>query len=442
MQIRKMAFVTTLIFFWLIAMRVSAGTSTLYVDSTTITQGSISSQSLSVLNVAQQSGTADDWATYIEAAPDNQRFIGEFKFTYTPVSSSEVLEQLVVKANTLGEGISNQRWFFQIRNNNAGTWELLGDNTNANAWVWFQQAFSITANPQHYINTNGEIRIRYRSNNAYDVSNVDFLAVEVTTEESTGGGGDDGDWWKPSPTDNLTWQWQISGTLDTSLDVDMYDVDLFDTSAAQIQSLQSAGRIVVCYFSAGTYEGWRPDWQEFFPFITGESYSGSEPPFAGNMAEWDERWLDIRRIDLLGPIMRDRLDLAVAKGCDGVEPDNMDAYTNLSEVNLPLTYQDQITYNRWIAQEAHARGLSVGLKNDVDQLADLVDYFDWALNEQCFQYNECNNYSIFTNAGKAVFGVEYQGSVANFCPQANAMQLFWLKKKLSLDAWRVGCENY
>ena len=91
MQIRKMAFVTTLVFFWLIAMRVSAGTSTLYVDSTTITQGSISSQSLSVLNVAQQSGTADDWATYIEAAPDNQRFIGEFKFTYTPVSSSEVL---------------------------------------------------------------------------------------------------------------------------------------------------------------------------------------------------------------------------------------------------------------------------------------------------------------------------------------------------------------
>ena len=441
MQIRKMAFVTTLIFFWLIAMRVSAGTSTLYVDSTTITQGSISSQNLSVLNVAQQSGTADDWATYIEAAPDNQRFIGEFKFTYTPVSSSEVLEQLVVKANTLGEGISNQRWFFQIRNNNAGTWELLGDNTNANAWVWFQQAFSITANPQHYINASGEIRIRYRSNNAYDVSNVDFLAVEVTTEESTGG-GDDGDWWKPSPTDNLTWQWQISGTLDTSLDVDMYDVDLFDTSAAQIQSLQSAGRIVVCYFSAGTYEGWRPDWQEFFPFITGESYSGSEPPFAGNMAEWDERWLDIRRIDLLGPIMRSRLDLAVTKGCDAVEPDNMDAYTNLSEVDVPLTYQDQINYNRWIAQEAHARGLSVGLKNDVDQLADLVDYFDWALNEQCFQYNECNNYSIFTNAGKAVFGVEYQGSAANFCPQANAMQLFWLKKKLSLNAWRVGCEDY
>ena len=260
--------------------------------------------------------------------------------------------------------------------------------------------------------------------------------------EGVGGGGDDGDWWKPSPTDNLTWQWQISGTLDASLDVDMYDVDLFDTSAAQIQSLQSAGRIVVCYFSAGTYEGWRPDWQEFFPFITGESYSGSEPPFAGNMAEWDERWLDIRRIDLLGPIMRSRLDLAVTKGCDAVEPDNMDAYTNLSEVDLPLTYQDQINYNRWIAQEAHARGLSVGLKNDVDQLADLVDYFDWALNEQCFQYNECSNYSIFTNAGKAVFGVEYQGSAANFCPQANAMQLFWLKKKLSLNAWRVGCEDY
>ncbi len=167
------------------------------------------------------------------------------------------------------------------------------------------------------------------------------------------------------------------------------------------------------------------------------------------MAQWDERWLDIRRIDLLGPIMESRLDLAVTKGCDAVEPDNVDAYTNLSEVNLPLTYQDQIAYNEWLAQEAHERGLSIGLKNDVGQLADLVDDFDWALNEQCFQYNECSGYSVFTAAGKAVFGVEYidyinQGASppATFCPNANAMQLSWLQKKLALDAWRIGCEDY
>jgi hypothetical protein len=249
-------------------------------------------------------------------------------------------------------------------------------------------------------------------------------------------------WWKPTPAQKLTWQWQLTGTLDTSLAVNVYDIDLFDVSAAQIQSLKASGRKVICYFSAGTYEGWRSDWKTFFPFITGDSYNGNQPPFAGKMAEWDERWLDIRRIDLLAPIMRSRLDLAVQKGCDAVEPDNVDAYTNTGEVGLPLVGQDQLNYNRWLAQEAHARGLSIGLKNDVDQLAQLVGDFDWALNEQCFQYSECSGYSVFVSAGKAVFGVEYQGNAATFCPQANAMQLSWLKKNLSLDAARVGCETY
>jgi hypothetical protein len=252
-------------------------------------------------------------------------------------------------------------------------------------------------------------------------------------------------WWKPKPSQALTWQWQLQGTIDTSFQVDMYDIDLFDTPAATIAQLKSAGHAVVCYFSAGTYEGWREDWHEYFPFIQGDQYSGNQPPFAGQMAEWEERWLDIRRIDLLEPIMRGRLELAISKGCDAVEPDNMDAYTNGSEVDVPvpLTYEDQLAYNIWLAETAHELGISIGLKNDVDQLEDLVDYYDWALNEQCFQYNECDGYvSTFVAQDKAVFGVEYSGQASNFCPKANAMGLSWLKKKLSLTAYREGCEEY
>jgi hypothetical protein len=133
--------------------------------------------------------------------------------------------------------------------------------------------------------------------------------------------------WRPKSTDKLTWQWQLQGTIDTSFNVDMYDIDLFDTSASTIKKLKDAGRTVVCYFSAGTYEGWREDWQQKFDFINGDTYNGNQAPFAGKMDDWDERWLDIRRIDLLEPIMRGRLELAVSKGCDAVEPDNVDAYT-------------------------------------------------------------------------------------------------------------------
>ncbi|WP_205623652.1 endo alpha-1,4 polygalactosaminidase [Desulfogranum japonicum] len=232
-------------------------------------------------------------------------------------------------------------------------------------------------------------------------------------------------WWQPKP--GVSWQWQLSGTLDTDLDVDMYDVDLFDTSASMISLLKSQGKKVICYMSAGSWENYRDDANVFPEEVLGKYLDG-----------WpDERWLDISRIDILGPIMLRRMDLAVEKGCDGIEPDNIDGYSNDS--GFALTSEEQLTYNRWLAEAAHARNLSIGLKNDLDQVQDLVSYFDWALNEQCFQYDECDLLLPFVQAGKAVFGVEYSLSTTTFCSQANSMNFDWLKKNLSLDSWRVSC---
>lgn len=52
-----------------------------------------------------------------------------------------------------------------------------------------------------------------------------------------------------------------------------------------------------------------------------------------------------------------RLDVAVYKGCDGVEPDNVDGYTN--NTGFILTAEDQLMYNRFLADEAHERGLLI-----------------------------------------------------------------------------------
>ncbi|RUA01161.1 MAG: endo alpha-1,4 polygalactosaminidase [Deltaproteobacteria bacterium] len=231
--------------------------------------------------------------------------------------------------------------------------------------------------------------------------------------------------WSPAP--GTTWQWQLSGQIDTAIDVQMYDIDLFDTAQSVIDRLHADGRVVICYFSAGSLEDWRPDAGNFPPEVVGK-------PLAG----WPgEKWLDIRRIDVLGPIMQARLDLAVSKQCDGVEPDNMDAYQN--DAGFPLTASAQLAYNRYIAHQAHLRDLSVGLKNDLDQVPQLVGDFDWALNEECFAYNECDALDPFIRAHKAVFGVEYQGHPGVFCPQAAAKHFSWMKKRLILDAWRVAC---
>ena len=234
-------------------------------------------------------------------------------------------------------------------------------------------------------------------------------------------------WWQPAP--GTSWQWQLSGEIDTAFDVQMYDIDLFDTPQNVIDQLHTDGRIVICYFSAGSWEEWRSDAGQFPAPVIGEPLDGWE----------GEYWLDIRQLDVLGPLMGARLDAAVQKNCDGVEPDNINAYEDGNDTGFPITYQDQIVYNIWLAEQAHARGLSIGLKNDLEQIDDLLPYFDWMLNESCFYYDECDYLIPFVNAGKAVFGVEYELSPADFCPQANAMNFDWLKKNWDLDAWREAC---
>jgi len=232
--------------------------------------------------------------------------------------------------------------------------------------------------------------------------------------------------WRPAP--GTSWQWQLTGTIDTSLDVAMYDIDLFETPQSVIDGLHGRGIVVICYFSAGSVENGRPDTDDFPSSAIGNVLEG-----------WpDERWLDTRSSEVRA-IMELRLDLAASKRCDGVEPDNVDGYTN--DPGFPLVYEDQIDYNTFLADQAHARGLSVGLKNDLEQIDDLLDLFDWALNEECFQWDECGDLQPFIDAGKAVFQVEYgdADTASGICPQANALNFDTLIKNYDLDAFRIAC---
>ncbi|GAB4399673.1 MAG: endo alpha-1,4 polygalactosaminidase [Anaerolineales bacterium] len=231
--------------------------------------------------------------------------------------------------------------------------------------------------------------------------------------------------WQPAP--GTSWQIQYTGELDTSLNVQIYNLDLFDTPQSVIDSLHQQNRRVICYFSAGSWEDWRPDAANFAPELLGNPLEG-----------WQgEQWLDIRRLDLLTPLMEARLNLAYQKGCDAVDPDNVNGYTN--NTGFPLTAADQLAYNRFLAQAAHSRNLAIGLKNDLDQIPDLVNDFDFAVNEECFTYNECNLLQPFTAANKPVFGIQYDLAPETFCPQANALNLDFLAKHWELDAWRVAC---
>ncbi len=232
------------------------------------------------------------------------------------------------------------------------------------------------------------------------------------------------------PDQLMSWDWQLTKPINENVNVEVIDIDLFDHDAATVKRLHDAGKKVICYISAGSTEDWRPDKDAFPSSIIGKDYDG-----------WPgEKWLDIRQIDKLAPIMRARMDLCASKGFDGLEPDNIQSHEE--NTGFAITAADQLAYNKWLANEAHERGLSIGLKNDSGQAEELVSYFDWALTEECYEDDWCDEMKPFADAGKAVFMTEYteRGTkIADFCPLAKSLGFNGLLKKLDLDDWGEAC---
>ncbi len=235
------------------------------------------------------------------------------------------------------------------------------------------------------------------------------------------------DWWRPSP--GLTWQWQLNGEIDLDQQADVVDIDL-EVDRSVVEQYHQQGTRVICYISVGSFEDWRVDADQFPEEVLGKDYEG-----------WSgERWLDIRRIDLLAPIMLARLDACAAKGFDGVEPDNMQIWDN--ETGFPVTYDDQLRYALWLAEEAHKRGLAIGQKNASDQTKDLVNVFDFAILEDAFYYGWAEDLLPYIQAGKPVFAAEYTdlpGDFTEACRQSKLLGFSTILKQRELDAWRQTC---
>lgn len=235
------------------------------------------------------------------------------------------------------------------------------------------------------------------------------------------------DWWHPVV--GLTWQWQLTGEPDLNVRTDVIDIDLY-VDQSVVDHFHRNGAKVIGYISVGSYENWRPDIDQFPDEVLGKDYEG----WAG------EKWLDIRRIDLLAPIMLARLDRIAAKGFDAVEPDNMQIWDN--DTGFPLTYKDQLRYALWLADEAHQRGLAIGQKNATDQTRDLVEIFDFAITEDAFFYGCAEDMLPYIHANKPVFAAEYTdlpGDFKSYCIQSKKLGFSTILKQRDLDAWMIAC---
>jgi hypothetical protein len=227
--------------------------------------------------------------------------------------------------------------------------------------------------------------------------------------------------WTPIPILS-SWHYQLTGNLRANAAL-VQNIDLFETTVSQIQSLKQAGQVVLCNVSSGTYENWRPDASSYNPATLGNNVSGSP----------GERWVDTRST-LVRSILVARLDLAQQKGCDGIALDSSDGYQN--NPGFPLTVSSQIDFNQYLAFAAHDRHLIVALKNTADLAASLVNAYDLVIAEECFRYNECAKYQSFVQNGKALLGAEFTAMSSNQCDAAKASSISLAYFSTALDGSR------
>ncbi|KAF2993832.1 hypothetical protein E8E13_002433 [Curvularia kusanoi] len=249
-----------------------------------------------------------------------------------------------------------------------------------------------------------------------------------------------------TPRINDTWQITLSQPPLAPVDINsvtpnvtIFDVDLFDTSAETIADFQNLGKKVICYFSGGSFESWRPDAGKFEAADKGKNLDG-----------WPgEKWLNISS-ERVRSIMKSRLELASGKKCNGVDPDNVDGYDNDNGLNL--TQDDSIDFMQFLSSIARPLNLTLGLKNAGSIISAVSPVVDFAVNEQCVQYNECGVYHDFIEAGKPVFHIEYpKGSnsgvetklVNELCGKDGGDSLSGFStvlKRMNLDGWVEYCD--
>lgn len=207
----------------------------------------------------------------------------------------------------------------------------------------------------------------------------------------------------------------------------VFDLDQAETSATTVGALHAAGKKVICHIEAGEYSIYARDaksYQQVNPVVWGAADSVWPGSF----------WLDIRRVSELEPIIKAKIDDCKGKGFDAVEPDHMSAWTAAS--GFPISYQDQLTFNKAVAAWVHKGGMSVGLKNDIEQAHDLVTDFDWALAENCFRAGTCLE---VTPSGSGVDGSRTYPGLTQFVAAGKAV---WVVAfgTVSEEQWTPTCQ--
>lgn len=439
---------------------------TAVVDTSGVHVGSVDA-----LAARDQADTADDPARYVRLRGAEGAYSGYRTYTLPSAVPPSTVTTITLTANFRGSTAAAHPWTWSAYDWTRDAWVRLGTQNHCGGDVGTEQwpCDDLDRSPWKYVRynvihaadasladivsvTTGEIRIRLESSTT-GAARLDWEALEVYSNS-----GEAVTPWTPPV--RTRWQWQLEGapgkhesTGGINVAVcrptfrggpcvrpDMFDIDLYvdpsiagrfgyvvDTAA--VDAIHASGRHVVGYVTSGDIERWRPDYEQFVDFdrrcdgcLMGEPFSRRFP---------DEYWANLNddegQREFMLQMLQARTDRVAAAGFDGIEYDIMDAFAQGRRVTgWRISAETQLAYNIALAEMAHADGLSVALKNDGLQIPELLPYFDFAVNEQCFQYDECDGggypapgWRAFVRAGKAVFEAEYRLDPKDFCRTAN-----------------------
>ncbi len=192
----------------------------------------------------------------------------------------------------------------------------------------------------------------------------------------------------------MRWDWQIGRVAPLERKgahaVDMYDVDGFLTTTDEITAMHTEWQAatlphpkVSCYLDLA-WEAYRPDGstepQGAFPATTlGNVYYGYP----------QERWVDVRQLDALKPMIDHRIAMCAAKGFDSVELDDIDSYDPPTETGFQLTPGDWQNFLAYTDNEVHRYGMTAMWKNSPLLAWWGRQYTDGAVVEECYVYTQC-----------------------------------------------------
>jgi len=241
-------------------------------------------------------------------------------------------------------------------------------------------------------------------------------------------------YFKPQIGNSFEWRLDSIGLDEVkNYHCNIIDIDAFSASKELVAAFHKQGIKVIAYVSVGTIENYRPDAALLPAEVIGNIYP-----------DWpDERFLNIRAINMLKPFIQSRFDMIKEKGFDGIEPDNMDGMYENNGFNLTL--EDTHAFCEWIIEEAHKRRLCIGQKNTEELVPLLYTKFDFALTEDIFNSNTQGDYSLYISAGKPVFSAEYTDVMTptefstSVCPKAKALHYFAFLKHRDLTRWTYDC---